>query len=493
MKKWIHGHFHTMRSHDDIHHTMVTDQGRIVGFDDEVSHISCDEVIDLQNNHVYPGFIDAHLHLIGYGRFITLIDLRNTYTKKDVFDVLLRHRNKPMLYAEGYRDLGISKKDLDALIEDKPVFLRHLDYHSLTLNSKALDLVQLSSETGILFEEEAMAALQRLPKHTKEELKTMLKYAISQLYTYGITGGDSDDLYYFNGFDETFSVFDEVLKEMPFRAHLLMHHETITDFVRSKKPWNEQTPFLELGAVKMFYDGTMSSKTALMKDPYRGTHNHGEIVMGKQKFIDTLKRARRLGLTVAIHVIGDQGLDDVAHLLQEFPPMVSQKDRIIHAPWAMKKTIPLLESLPITIDIQPQFLSSDLPKALDYFSKEPELIFPWKTYLDHQIPILGSSDAPVETPNPLLGMRDAIYRESNDTHQSYHLEESLTAYEAIKLYTTYAHQQHIKTDRGYLEQGMIADLTITKKDLMTLKKEEWEQSLIEMTVIDEIIVYQKKI
>lgn len=492
MKKWINGQFHTMRTKDEIYHTMVTDQGIIVGFDDAVSHITPQETIDLHQCHVYPGFIDAHLHLIGYGRFITLIDLRDVYSKEDVLLTLDKNKDKAMLYAEGYRDLGITKIELDQLIPDKPVFLRHLDYHSLTLNSKALELVKLSSDKGILREEEAMTALKRLPKHKKDELKMMLRHAIKQLYAYGITGGDSDDLYYFNGFDETFSVFDEVLNEMPFRTHLLMHHETITDFVHSGKSWNEQTPFLELGAVKMFYDGTMSSKTARMKDPYRGTNDHGEIVMGKQRFVDTLKRARSLGLTVAIHVIGDQGLDDVANLLKTYPPKPGQKDRIIHAPWAMKKTIPLLKSLPITIDIQPQFLSADLPRALDYFSKEPELIFPWKTYLEEDIPILGSSDAPVETPNPLLGMKDAIYRESNHNHQAYHLEQSLPPFEAIKLYTTYAHLQHTKTNRGYLDQGMIADFTVTSKDLLTLNKDQWNEPLIEMTIIDEQIVYQKK-
>ncbi|RJX25716.1 MAG: amidohydrolase [Acholeplasma sp.] len=491
MKKWIHGNFHTMIREDEVFHTMLTDNGVILGFDDEIQHIPCDEIIDLHDHHVYPGFVDAHLHLLGYGRFITLIDLRNVYSKDRVFKALLENRHKDMLYAEGYRDLGITKQDLDAVIADKPVFLRHLDYHSLTLNSSALKIVGLSNSNGILREEEAMRVLQQLPKHTKEELKVMLKHAFKQLHAYGVTGGDSDDLYYFNGFAETFSVFDEVLKEIPFRTHLLMHHETITDYLSSGKSWNEQTPFLELGAVKMFYDGTMSSKTALMRDSYRGTDQYGEIVMGKEKFVETLKRTRTLGLTAAIHVIGDQGLDDVAHLLKSYPPKPGQKDRIIHAPWAMKSTIPLLKKLPITIDIQPQFLSSDLPRALSYFSKNPDLIFPWKTYLDEGILILGSSDAPVETPNPLFGMRDAIYRESTEDKKSYQIEEALTPFEAVKLYTTYAHHQHVNKNRGYLAKGMLADLSMTSHNLFTLKKEQWDEKLIEMTVIDERIVYKR--
>jgi predicted amidohydrolase YtcJ len=157
----------------------------------------------------------------------------------------------------------------------------------------------------------------------------------------------------------------------------------------------------------------------------------------------------------------------------------------------MKSTIPLLKKLPITIDIQPQFLSSDLPRALSYFSKNPDLIFPWKTYLDEGILILGSSDAPVETPNPLLGMRDAIYRESTEDNKSYHIEEALTPFEAVKLYTTYAHHQHVNKNRGYLEKGMLADLSITSLNLFTLKKEQWNEKLIEMTVIDERIVYKR--
>ena len=491
MKKWIHGNFHSMQHPDEMFHEMVTDQGIILGFDEEIKHLRCDDIIDLNDHHVYPGFIDAHLHLLGYGRFISLIDLRTIDHKTDVFLMLQNHRHKEILYAEGYRDLGITKDELDSIIPDKPVFLRHLDYHSLTLNTKALTRVGMNNDLGILREEDAMQALQRLPKHSKEELKGMLTHAIQSLHRLGITGADSDDLYYFNGFSETFSVFDEVVKEIPFRAHLLMHHETISDFVQSGKPWGEQHPFLELGAVKMFYDGTMSSKTALMKDPYRGTDQYGEIVMGKAHFIETLKRTRALGLNAAIHVIGDQGLDDVAHLLKTYPPKAGLKDRIIHAPWAMKKTVHHLASIPMTIDIQPQFLSSDLPKALTHFSQTPELIFPWKTYRDAGIPLLGSSDAPVETPNPLLGIKDAIYRESNHNHQAYQIEESLPVFEAIKLYTTYAHHQHRNKQRGYLLKGMLADFVVTSSDLMTINKQQWNDDLIEMTVVDERIVYQR--
>jgi hypothetical protein len=343
--------------------------------------------------------------------------------------------------------------------------------------------------TGILKEEEASSVMTRLPKVDQKALEKMLEKAIDSLYAFGVTGGHSDDLYYFNGFFDTLNVFEDVLPKKPFRTHLLMHHMTLDDFIQSKKSWGIQTPYLELGAIKMFYDGTMSSKTALMFHPYQQMTTQGEVVMGQDAFIQVLKRVRHHGLTAAIHVIGDRGLDEVCDILLAHPPQPHQKDRIIHAPWAKVDTLMKLKKLQVTLDIQPQFLSSDLPKAWSHFSQRPELIFPWKTYLKEGLILSGSSDAPVEIPNPLQGMKDAIFRRSHEDHQCYALEESLTPFEALKCYTTDANALNFISPKGLLEKGYLADFTILDQDVLTMKEHDFDRHHVVMTVINEQVVY----
>lgn len=492
MKCYLNGIIHPMTKEKLVYHAIATEKGVIVQIDDDIDLRACDQIVDLQGNHLYPGFVDAHLHLLGYGEHLSTLNVSSCHTKEELFNFLDHYIDKPYVFAQGYVDIGITKHDLDQRYKHQMILLRHNDYHGLTLNQKALDHFNVCDETGILKELKAQHVLDLIPKHSKKELSLMLNKAIDKLYSYGITGGHSDDLFYYNGFDETLSVFEEVLKTKPFRTHLLMHHEVIDDFIKSKKCWGVQNPYLELGGVKMFYDGTMSSQTALMNASYMDGINHGEVVMGKDHFEQTLIKTRNLGLTAAIHVIGDQGLDDVCELLMKYPPKQAFKDRIIHAPWLMQQTLPKMINKPLTIDIQPPFLASDLPRAYTLFSKKPDYEFPWKTYLDHHIIISGSSDAPVEDPYPLLGIKDAIFRRSRDDKKIYQKEESLSPFEAVKLYSTYAHAQSIYGKKGYIKEGYVADFTVLDLDVMHALEHEFNENHVVMTIIDDKIVYTRK-
>lgn len=489
MKCYINGFLHSMNNHKDVYHTMATQHGKIIAFDQNVDLALCDEIVDLKGGHLYPGFVDAHLHMMGYGEYLDMIHLSSCQTKSDVISKLLKAENQHMIFAIGYLDLGITKYDLDQYFQEQMVILRHNDFHALTLNSKALRHFNIEDETGILKEGKASYIMQNIPKPSFSRLNEMLTRSIESLTSLGITGGHTDDLFYYNGFHETYQAFHEVLKHHPFRCHLLIHHEVLDDFIQSKKPWGIQNPYLELGAIKMFYDGTMSSKTALMYHPYKGENTQGEVVMGYSEFTDVLKKVRSFGLSAAIHVIGDKGLEEVVDLLIQYPPKDGLIDRIIHAPWANQKTIDKMKKLPCSLDIQPQFLSSDLPRAFQFFSKKPDFIFPWKTYLDEKIIISGSSDAPVEIPNPFLGMRDAIFRRSNQDHLTYETKEALSHFEAIRLYTTYAHVQSSLQPRGYLKLGYLADFTVCDRDLESLKEAEFNDIHVLMTIIDDRIVY----
>jgi predicted amidohydrolase YtcJ len=488
MKLWTNGIFHSL---DDgkIYHKMTTHQGRIVCFDEDCSHRHYDEVIDLEGVHVYPGFVDAHMHLLGYGQKLKRLSLSQYKTKDDILQTLKNAFHDEPLFAEGYRECGITKDDLDHISKHVPIMMRHNDYHSVTANSYVLKQIHLEHTTGFLTEEDATRAMKTWPPYTIKQLEDILKTSLESLYQYGITGAHSDDLSYFIGFKDTLQAFENVLTRMPFRAHLLMHYDILDDYITSNRPFLDQHDYLQLGAIKMFYDGTLSSQTAWMKTTYVATNNHGLKIQTDDAFENMVKKCRKHGLPVAVHVIGDQGLIDVCKVLAKYPVKDGLHDRIIHAPWADDEGVSLMKKLPIVIDIQPQFLSSDLPWAFNFIKEVPPYVFPWKTYLDHGLIQAGSSDAPVEIPNPLIGMYASIYRISDHDHKPYYLSESLTIEEAIHVYTIGANYPTYKTNRGQLKLGNIADLTIFKKDLSSLTKEEFLKPQVKMTVIDEVIVY----
>jgi predicted amidohydrolase YtcJ len=487
---WKNGYFHTLEDETKTYQKLATDQGVIVGFDDEISHLTFDKEIDMKQKHIYPGFVDSHLHLIGYGQKLNLISLENFNHKESLLNELKKQVSNKQSFFEGYRPIDIDKHDLNHITSDSPIVLRHSDYHSVTVNDYVLNEIGLSSNSGFLTEEDAKLVIKIFHKQDKNTLKNMLNSSIKKLYSYGITGGHSDDLYYFNGYLETLEIFNETLEKLPFRAHLLMHYKIIDDFIESKLLFLDQHDYLQLGAVKIFYDGTFTSKTALLYNTYSNDNQNGIRMFEHNELIQLVKKLRKHNLPLAIHVIGDLGLKELVDILEAYPPKKGLHDRIIHASLADLDTIKRMENLPIILDVQPQFITSDLPQILNIFSKKPEYIYPLKTYLNHHITICGSSDAPVEDPNPFKGMYVAITRKlkNQDIFQE---EERLSRFEALKLYTTYANIPTYKKNRGLLKKGYIADFTVTNDDLLNIDLNQFLNQEVEMTIIDEKIVYKR--
>lgn len=484
MKLWTNGIIHSLDEHK--YNNILTHQGKILGLNVDETQ-AFDEVIDLRGRHLYPGFTDAHLHLIGYGQYLSRVSVAHLKTKNDILDFLKTLSINDNLIVDGYQEsIQLTQHDLDLVSSIKPIILRHTDFHAVTVNTCVLKDLNLHNPLGILREDESNLVLKTYTKGSNEILETYLEQAIKTLYRLGVTGGHSDDLYYFNGYTDTLNVFKKVLHNYPFRAHLLIHHAVLDDYLNDQnKPINH--PYLELKGVKVFYDGTLFSKTALMKDGYQNQSSNG--LRTSPNFIEIVKKVRHHKLTLAIHVIGDQGLEEVIDILQKYPPQKNQKDRIIHAPWVSEYGMNRLKTIPVTLDVQPQFLTSDLPEALTILNQPSTYIFPWKTMIKNGLIVSFSSDAPVEVPNPLLGMLDATERVLKNG-SVFGPKEKLTRKEALKAYTTYANaQSDIK--KGKIELGYVADFTILEKDLESIPSPDFKEELVFMTVINEHIVYQK--
>lgn len=490
---WKNGVFHTMENKTKTHYQMATNKGVIVGFDDEIKSYDFIKAIDLEGSHIYPGFVDSHMHILGYGRKITTPNINQVKDKTKVLKLINNFFQNELLYVQGYFECGITKDDLNKISNKLPILLRHNDYHSATVNDVILKKTNIKSETGVLTEHDAQKAVDTFSKFSNKELEEMLTAAINSLYSYGITGAHSDDLFYFNGFNDTIAVFIKTLNKMPFRAHLLLHHLTLDDYNLETVDLLKSNKFLELGSVgEIFYDGTISSKTALMIDAYANSNNYGLKVHSDKEFVNIIKKARAKKLTVSVHTMGDKAILDVIKILRKYPPLKNQHDRLIHTPFLNDEVIKELKSIPLSLDIQPQFLASDLPWALDYFSKVPSYVFPWKTLKNTKINIAGGSDAPVEKPNPLLGIYDAIERKSNHDNKAYFIDEALTRYEAISLYTSGANYSALEKNKGFLKKGYIADFSVFKKDLLTMEIELFKDKIVYMTIVNEEIVFKSK-
>ncbi|QWB95639.1 amidohydrolase [Mycoplasmatota bacterium] len=486
MKLWTNGYIHTLENEEKVYNHMITHHGKVLSFNKDL-YDQYDEIIDLKGSHVYPGFVDAHLHILGYGEKLSQIDLSIYQNKDDMIDCIKTHINQHSTYYGMYDDL-LTKHDLDTISLDHPIIIKHQDYHKYTVNSFVLKTCHINLDKQTLDLTEMIEVNKVFLSYSNSQLTSLIKHAYKQLYAFGLTGGHSDDLHYFNGYKDTLKAFKDAIADMPFRTQLLVHYKELSSYTDL---FLDQNAFLQLGPVKIFFDGTLTSKTALLNHDYFDETHHGKQEIPTSEFIQLIKRIRSLSLPVAIHVIGDRGLDDLINILKAYPPKQGLHERLIHASFISKHAMKALETMPIIIDIQPQFIESDFPKGLAYFRKAPDFIYPFQTLLNHGITICGSSDAPVEIPNPLLGMYAAITRNGLSKFPS-NEHEKLSRFEALKLYTRYANiPTYHQNNRGLIKENYIADFTIFKEDLLTIPVEDFLKIKTKMTVIDEKIVYQQ--
>jgi predicted amidohydrolase YtcJ len=270
-----------------------------------------------------------------------------------------------------------------------------------------------------------------------------------------------------------------------------MHYLELDAYEKTNHQLLSNHPYLEFGAVgEIFYDGTLSSQTALMHDPYRDSQGVGQRQFLPEQWVTMVKRIRKLGLPLAVHTIGDLALEEVVETLITHPVKKGFHDRIIHASFAKKITLDKLKRIPVILDVQPQFVTSDLPWASKTISTKTELIYPWKTYFNHGLLLAGGSDAPVEVPDPLKGIHAAYYRQVSGLDKVFQPEERLSMQEAIHLYTVGANGPSYNAKRqGKLLIGTVADFTFVSEDFYK-KPETLAKAKVMMTVVNNHIVFK---
>jgi predicted amidohydrolase YtcJ len=492
--RYINGVFYTLNPLQPNVTELWVEDGKI-SFLGSHPNWRADQTLDVQGWTCFPGFVDSHLHLIGYGEHLSLLQLNKNPNSNQVLSLLKAKFQGRALYAQGHVEQALTKDDLDLISPVVPILLRHADFHGATVNSAILRQIGLSGHpNGILHEADALKAVQTLPKYQEGDLVKMIQIAIQKLHEYGITGGHTDDLYYFNGFHEVVSAYHQVLTTTPFRTHLLIHHLELDTYETLMNDNPFVHPFLEFGAVgEIFYDGTLSSQTALMHNPYQGSQAFGERQFSKHEWLNLVKRIRTLGLPVAVHAIGDMALDEVVDTLIANPVKSGFHDRIIHASFAKKTTLEKLKKIPVMLDVQPQFVTSDLPWASQLISSKTELIYPFKTYLKQGLILCGGSDAPVEIPDPLKGIQSAYYRHLKPKAEqfAYQPEEQLSILESVQLYTTGANApSYLQQRQGKLVVGSVADFTFINQDIIS-NPNHLMTAKVMMTVVNNQIVFRR--
>jgi predicted amidohydrolase YtcJ len=482
--------------------------------------------VDLSGAFVFPGWADAHGHLLGLGKSLEVAQLRGAADSTDaarrIAELAAKIPAGSWVEGRGWdQNLWPGKsfpdaRDLDAVVADRPVAARRVDGHALWLNSRALAAAGIGKDTadpvggrilrradgspsGILVDN-AMDLVDRVvPAATSEDFARRIRAAARACAAVGLTqvqdasGYSPEDVALLEGL--------AAHHELPLRVYATVSPEpaALDLFFRKGIRVGGGPDFLTVRAIKAYADGALGSRgAALLADYSDEPGQRGLLVTPPERLDEVARQAREKGWQLWIHAIGDRGnriaLDAFQKAAGALPakPDRDSRPRIEHAQVIAPEDLPRFGREGVIASVQPTHATSDMPWAEARLGPERARgAYAWRTLTKGGARLAGGSDFPVESENPLLGFYAAITRQDlrGEPAGGWRSSEKLTRREALALFTSDAAWAAFEEkSRGRIAPGFAADLTVFRGDPMTAPEREIPRIATVMTIVNGRIV-----
>lgn len=474
------------------------------------------KVVELKKvETVLPGLIDTHVHIADFGRFLTWLDLRYVKSIKEMKKIVENRAQKtPQLkwiLGQGWNQTSFSEQrkpnihDLDEAATDHPVVLYHHSGCMCAVNSKALELADITKETraplggsiehdqqtgeltGILRENAMNLIWKIIPEPTEEEVLTATSLACKKIVEAGIT---SAHWIVSSATEIQMAQRLHAEKRLPLRVYIIFPVDIlnqITDLLSRKDLEDDR---FQIGGVKVFADGFLAARTAALKQSYSDNHTtKGKLLYSQEEFGALIARLHKAHMRLIIHAMGDQAIDSVLSTLKETFKESPRKDhryRIEQASVLNRKLIRRLKKMKVIVGVQPCTINSEFWawSAVDRLeNKRARWLYPLKTLFKEGIRVSGGSDSPMEEVSPFAGIQAAVTRQ-------FFPEEQVTVDEALRMYTVNAaHASFDENIKGSIGEGKLADLTVVSRDPRTTPPNQIANIKVKMTIVGGKIVY----
>ncbi len=486
--------------------------------------------LDVGDAVVIPGMIDAHGHVFDLGMTHLTANLVGTRDKAEVLQRLQAFAAQlppgEWLLGQGWdqndwprragQEQGFpTAADLDAVFPDRPVWLYRIDGHAGWANTMAMRAVgrDLSGDwqpdggrivrdaqgnaTGVFVDHASNLVDDKMPAPDAEGIEHALKLAMHDAVAHGLTGTH----------DARISLAQlRVYQSLADRGEMPMRITAFADGDRKALAWLcKNGPYLhpshrlKMRTVKLFIDGALGSRgAALLEDYSDDPGNRGLLLMSPEQLDAVVAKAKRCGVQVATHAIGDRGnevvLDAYAKALGADATGTDHRWRIEHAQVLAPADLPRLAQLHVIASMQPTHATSDMPWAEERLG--PKRIvgaYAWRQLRDSGARLALGSDFPVESVDPRLGLYAAATRTDADGHPpgGWHPEDKLTPYEALRGFTLdAAYAGFAENEVGSLEVGKRADFVVLGQDPLAIDPSQLRNLEVRATYVDGKPVYQ---
>ena len=482
------------------------------------------QVVEARGSRLLPGFNDAHVHFADGGAAMTAVQLNDATSLKEFVKRIAdyaAHAPKGEWIRSGNWDETKwspatlpTRQDIDAVTADNPTALDRYDGHMIVVNSKVLSMAGITAKTldppgGLIvrdaagiptgaLKDAAIELVDRVtPVPTSAQRRRIIENALHEAASHGVTSVQDMTLDYGD-----LAVYSQLLKEgkLSVRLYGAPPIEKIQDQAKLGLGHAFGGDALRIGAVKMFADGSLGSRTAYFFEPFSDEPgNRGLLfkdMLPLSRTRERLKLADASDLQVCTHAIGDAAISTVLDLYQEIEKQDGPRDRrwrIEHAQHMAARDFERFAQLHVIASVQPYQAIDDGRWAEARIGHDrASRTYAFRSFIDHGVRLAFGTDWPIAPLDPLLTLYAATTRATLDGKysQGWFPEQKVSIQEAIAAYTLgSAYAEFQEHDKGSIEPGKLADFVLLSQDVLTIPPAAIRDTRVLMTWVGGEQVY----
>lgn len=469
-----------------------------VGSLEEVSEVySFTDSIDAKGKTVVPGLIDAHCHFYGLGLQQQKVNLVGTTSYDDVLARIIDFQNKKkvsFITGRGWdqNDWEVkefpTKEKLDSLFPEIPVAVTRVDGHAMLVNQATLDLAKITIDTkvaggeiiqkegkltGILIDNPMELVEAIFTQPTVEEQVAALKDAEKINFSYGLTTVDDAGLS-----PDVIKVIDSLQKAEELKIRMYAMVSNVPAYVDYYlKQGVHKTDKLNVSSFKVYADGALGSRGAVLKKPYSDKHDHyGAMVIGTKEFKELAVKLAASPFQMNTHAIGDSANAVVMNTYYDVLKDKSDRRwRVEHAQVVAPEEFKILNDN-LVMSVQPTHATSDMYWADERLGEERiKGAYAYKQLLNKTGKLALGTDYPVENVSPFYTFYAAVARKDLKQYPAdgFQKEDALTREETLKGMTIWAAYSNFEeSEKGSITAGKFADFVILEENIMEISEDK---------------------
>jgi predicted amidohydrolase YtcJ len=484
------------------------------------------DVIDAGGKLLLPGFNDAHVHFVSGGMQLTNIQLNDASSPQE-FARRIGERAKVTPKGEWilggnwdetkWNPPNIPTKELiDALTPDTPVFVSRYDGHMGLANSLALRLAGVTAKTpdppggtvvrdpqgnptGAL-KDAAMDYIDKvIPPLSHDQRLKIVKRALAYAASVGVTSAQHMVASY-----QDIAVYSELLErgELTTRIYAAPSISYVDDLAKLGIGRAFGGPYLRIGALKAFADGSLGSGTAYFYEPFLNQGNNRGLLSDEMHPISLMRdrymKADAAGLQICTHAIGDEGISTILDLYSEVIKAHGEADRrlrIEHAQHMAAKDFERFPQLHVIASVQPYHAIDDGRFAEARIGHDrASRTYAFRTFLNHGVRLAFGTDWEVAPLDPLLTVYAAVTRATLDgkNPNGWFPEQKLSVAEAVEAYTMgSAYAEFQEKEKGSITRGKLADMVLVSNDIFSIAPEKIRDVRVLKTFVGGRLVFDR--